>query len=625
MEILALGLAFIPAFKEKNPLPQHVVQYEEWANKIDTAIHFCNRDNQNAKPPRGWLQKDLPSIWVPPSGSWRDDERAQDLVDNYLHVNKSSGVNSTPKEIKSAIKALKNNQFIHILKADKGRNAVIWLVEDYDKEAQRQLDDALNYKELSKGEYESELLTLSNRVILQAKRLYESKFLTKREFEALSVAVIKGAYIYFLAKTHKGPHPSTGTFHGRPIVATHSATIHLLDKFITRVTAPLLTRIPGSLRDTFDLLEKLPNQTPFPETAIITADVDALYPNIPWREGLNSSILFYRENLEWLKTYAANNNLLQPPDLASFAYAIELVLTNSYITFKNRRWFRQIRGTAMGMCISVYFANTYMYYVTKKYVDQSPSRIFTFLRYIDDIVIIFDNSISTDGNLNLFETATGQTKDSTFFQNITNDNISYTVEGPSYSQSFLDVLITIDNVNNLIITCPFKKPTASNSFLHAQSNHPLHTFRAVPLAQFQRLRRISSTTEIFKRTSADLIKDIFKCGYDRADIWKGYNRALNMSRHTVSDTRKRAVNKTETSVKLITRHNTASSLTISRKTIEQIHETARLHYVHLGIHGGHAINIERGHCLGRNSSSIVTNVGQNVGSFFTKSVKNPDT
>ena len=649
LEILALGLTFVPAFRQKNEAEIHAQQYEQWAAKIDTAIHFAGRVDNSTNPNKGWLNKDIPSTWLPPRGSWRDDQLVRELARDHLLIDNYRDTKTTPVEIQDAIQSLANNQYVHILKADKGRNAVIWLVNDYDAEAERQLNDIVNYKELSKNDFDIELAILFGKITRQAAHLYESKFLTKKEFEAMTLNTTpSGAYIYFLAKTHKKPGPSTGTFVGRPIVATHSATIHLLDKYITRVTAPLLARIPGSLKDTFDLLERLPHKLPFGQhTAIITADVDSLYPNIPWTEGLEASVNFYRDNLQWLRKHATDNGTLPPPDLASFAYAIDLVLTNSLFTFKNRRWFRQIRGTAMGMCISVYFANAYMYHVTKTYVDNTPPRVHTFLRYIDDIIIIFDNSPSTETNPNIFDTPTGKLNDSVFFKNISNDNIGYSIEGPSLSQSFLDVSISLDTVSNSITTGPYKKPTNSNTFLHAKSNHPRHTFRAVPIAQFQRLRRISSTTHLFKTAAIDLMKNLFQCGYAKRDIWNGYNEALNQSRHKSApnppqqstnstnsiQTKKTNAktnakrNATSLAFKFITTHNTAAGAVHSRAALNKIHETARRHYFHLASgddNNGHPINLERAQCLAKNNSVLINNVTQNVGSYFTKNVKNPE-
>ena len=622
-EILALGLAFIPSFSDKNDSIQKTIDIETWSRKLDTALYFSNQVNNESRPLKGWLNKDIPSDWLPPAGSWRDDSNVNNLINNCLITPSLNEPYVTPLPIRNAINSLRENKFIHILKADKGSNAVIWLVEDYDKEAQRQLDDVINYKELTRESYESELRLLSQRITTQAHRLYDLGFITKRERDLIGKAPPFGSYIYFLPKIHKKLQPDSQTFAGRPIVATHSAVIHLLDKFITRVTSPLLARIPGSLKDTYDFLNKLPKEAPFKNTALITADVDALYPNIPWKEGIDASIIFYKDNLTWLREYASENGLLPPPNVSSFAYAIELVLTSSYINFKNRRWFHQIRGTAMGMCISVYFANAYMYRVTKVYLDFLPPQIHTFLRFIDDVFIICDASPpDVNKNSNLLSSSTGLLKDSPFFTNISNESIHYTTEGPSLQQSFLDVLVSVVNIDNRIETAPYKKPSSSNTYLHATSNHPGHTFRSIPFAQFQRLRRISSSTQAFKNSSTTLIYDLIKCGYKKRDIWTGYNRVLNESRYSIAPSKLRH-NSISSSFKLITRHNLASSTTISHTTLSQIHEAARLHYVHQNYTAQNNTIANRAHCLGRSSSSIVTNVGRNVGSYFTKTFKNP--
>ena len=636
IEILALGLTFVPAVRQANESANFQQQFDNWATKIDAALHFAGRVDNSTPPRKGWLSRDIPSTWLPPAGSWKNDPQIQNLKNNHLLVEKETREERvTPYEIQEAIRSLSQNEFVHILKADKGRNAVIWLARDYDKEAERQLNDNQNYKELSKLEFENELITLSKRITYQARQMYQSNFITKREYEAMTsknndtTSALSGAYIYFLAKTHKKPEPSTGTFVGRPIVATHSATVHLIDKLITRVTAPLLARIPGSLKDTFDLLERLPATCPFDQnTAIITADVDSLYPNIPWKEGLEASVSFYKENLDWLRQHAADNGMLPPLSLSSFAYAIDLVLTNSLFTFKNRRWFRQIRGTAMGMCISVYFANTYMYRVTNSYINNLPPRVHTFLRFIDDIIIVFDNTPSTKDNPNIFETPTGKMNDSIFFKNISNENIGYSIEGPSLSQPFLDVLISINTDNNSITTSPYKKPTSSNTFLHAKSNHPQHTFRAIPIAQFQRLRRISSSTTLFKSAAIELIRNLHQCGYTKKDIWIGYDKALNTSRHSIPNRSKEKQKRktTGSAFKWISTHNSASRTTLSRDALDRIHETARQHYFHLSKEPGHnSINTDRANCLARNNSIVINDVSKNTGSYFTKNVKNPTT
>ena len=48
--------------------------------------------------------------------------------------------------------------------------------------------------------------------------------------------------------------------------------------------------------------------------------------------------------------------------------------------------FRQLTGTAMGICISVFFANTYMYELTRHLVHSPPPQIlFAHLLKTEDI------------------------------------------------------------------------------------------------------------------------------------------------------------------------------------------------------------------------------------------------
>lgn len=121
---------------------------------------------------------------------------------------------------------------------------------------------------------------------------------------------------------------------------------------------------------------------------ITTANVIGLYPNIPWEARISAAVSFNEQILDWLRNYAFINGLKTPPDADTFKNILELILFKSYISFKNMSFYKQVQGTAIGMCISVYFANTYMYKITKELVHRPPRGITSFLRHIDDLFII---------------------------------------------------------------------------------------------------------------------------------------------------------------------------------------------------------------------------------------------
>lgn len=214
-----------------------------------------------------------------------------------------------------------------------------------------------------------------------------------------------------------------------------------------------------------------------------------------------SSTKFYSLHLRTIRDLAKNINKLPPPSGALFGNILETVLTNSIIIFKNRKYYQQIKGTAMGMCISVYFANTYIYFLTKAHISEPPSWIKAFYRYIDDLIIIAQP---------YSEAATDK-----FFADISNENIRYNICPPQKDQPFLDITIGINPNTNLFTTSPYWKPTASGSYLHPASNHPEHIIQAIPYAQYLRLRRLSSSNKIFRKAARRLTQDLTRAGYDK--------------------------------------------------------------------------------------------------------------
>jgi len=140
-----------------------------------------------------------------------------------------------------------------------------------------------------------------------------------------------------------------------------------------------------------------------------------------------------------------------------FGRLLEVVTSNSLIHFKNRFFVRQLKGTAMGICISVYFANCYMWNVTMQIRENPPPGTVTFLRFIDDIPVI-----QADGNRATVEQ---------IFESISDEHTKYTIDPPSREANFLDTTIFF-GPECVLETKPYSKPTSTVAFLHYTSNHP---------------------------------------------------------------------------------------------------------------------------------------------------------
>jgi hypothetical protein len=111
------------------------------------------------------------------------------------------------EQILKEAKKLSLQTDIHVIKADKGRNTVIWSVEDDDREANRQLSDTSTYKELFQDEFTSKLQSIKQMVCSIYENLLALRLITPTEDEAICNLPPTGSLIYFLPKIYKKLNP----------------------------------------------------------------------------------------------------------------------------------------------------------------------------------------------------------------------------------------------------------------------------------------------------------------------------------------------------------------------------------------------------------------------------------
>jgi len=593
IELLCLGLNFIPS-REDEPISQQPIC--RLITSINQAIFFSQQKKQDYT--RGWLHHYTTSEWSPPPQSWLQDE----TIIKLLTTLPTAGIKSSsiPHKLNQELLNLQKRQDIHILKSDKGRNTVLWRIEDYDREGIRQLGDKGTYHELSKLEFDTKLLSIQKQCHELSENLLSLKLISSTEDNCIRQRPPTGSAIYFLPKIHKDEQKSSKTFPGRPIVATYSSVTYLLDKYITEITSHLLPLIPGSLIDTQDFLKKLPKGPLPPTSTLLTADVTSLYPNIPWEEGIHASTEFYHNNLDFLKQTAALHHLRPPPHASLFKQILTLILTNSMIHFKDKRFFHQIKGTAMGCCISVYFANSYMYFITRNLILSPPSWLICFLRFIDDLFFItteYDESIFTST-----------------ISTISNSNIRYEFSKPDRTQNFLDTTTTITK-KNIITTEPYSKETASGSYLHPSSMHPSHTVKATPYSQILRIRRISSNKYLFRKHFRKLRTDFTNMGYPIDLIDHYFKKVFSKSDSELASKKDRTA--ISNSFKFITNFNSSRDWNLVQKILNNLHKTIIQHYRNNGPYQNKQLPI----FLKSKPIRIIHSNGPNLSSHFTKNLK----
>jgi peptide-methionine (R)-S-oxide reductase len=453
---------------------------------------------------------------------------------------------------RKAWKDLLETNSIYTLKADKGGKTVTWSKENYLKEATRQLSDNNIYKELSRVEMESELETLTKDRNSIARILRRNRYITIKDFSNITKRGAKASAIYFLPKIHKEIRPDTNTFAGRPILAAMNSTTRDIDLFLAYLTEPLLPLIPGSLQDTTALIKDLEALGTLPDgCSLFSADVVSLYPSIPWDEGIKSATRFYASHFHILLREALYNNRLKPPNPRLFREMLTLVVKRNILHLQNKQWFHQLSGTAMGCSISVYFANTYMYYRTAHLLQNPPQNLIYLGRYIDDLIGIWK------GDKQLIIPA---------FNGVTDDSLKLTFVISDEPLEALDLTISINNQNKLEFKL-FRKPTDGHQYVHFSSMHPPALLKSIPYSQLLRIRRNTTHTKDFDYEAAALLQRLNKRGYSTNQLLAAFRKAMYKKRKVLLNPIKHT--KTESRLTFITKYTSGKENT-TRKALKNL-------------------------------------------------------
>ncbi|XP_073431355.1 uncharacterized protein [Dendrobates tinctorius] len=382
--------------------------------------------------------------------------------------------------------------------ADKGGNIVIWPNKMYEAQTNKLLSNIQEYQLLTFNpvhKFKIELIDILTEAV-------ENNIVPKKLLDIHLKINPRLATLYLIPKIHKNPFDPPG----RPIVAANEGICETICNVIEFFLKPLVTQLPSYIKDTTAALGHLENMQITEGMILVTADVEALYSSIRHHDGLR----------------AVNKHLLHSnldKDLADFVLKLlEYVLTHNAFMF-NGKIYLQKQGTAMGASCAPSYANLFMGAWERTIFQEEEirgvERIHNWIRFIDDIMFIWDGPIDELMSL--------------MCQLNNNDqNIKLTYK---YGRTidFLDLSITV-LPNGQLSTTVFRKPTETNSLLHAASAHPKTTINGIPIGQFLRIKRICSEESLFEEQSTILKKRFQDRGYGRRAIQKGYIRAKNTPR-----------------------------------------------------------------------------------------------
>jgi peptide-methionine (R)-S-oxide reductase len=296
---------------------------------------------------------------------------------------------------------------------------------------------------------------------------------------------------------------------GRPIVSANNSPTERISEFADFFLKPLVLNTKSYVRDTTDFINKIESIDTLPnECYLCTVDVTSLYTNIPNEEGISACKIIL-DNYRQGPCIPSNDNII---------LVLRHVLNMNNFNF-NGKHYLQVGGTAMGTRVAPSFANIFMADFEERYVYTYPTQPKIWLRYIDDIFMIWDHDKdSLDSFLN--------------YLNECHHRIKFTSEISDSFVNFLDTSVHIDN-NRKLYTDLYCKPTDAHNYLLYSSAHPKHLLRSLPYSQLLRIRRICSHISDFDKNAITIGQHFIRRHYPEDLISESIIRARRMDRRSL--------------------------------------------------------------------------------------------
>lgn len=354
----------------------------------------------------------------------------------HKYSNKKQLINQHTKKTQQVIQNLRNNQNIHIIKADKGNSTVIMNRSDYNTKMKKLLDDG-PYKKIKYNPtkiYRKRVQDFCSQLLQQGK-------LEDNQCKSLSSNNDRTPIIYGAPKIHKNDIPL------RPIVSSYSSPTQKLSKFIHGILKPLVGNTPYSIKNSYEMINHLKNLSIPEDEIMISFDVTSLFTNVPITETLK-----YTRELLQKDNHLHQRTMLSVDDIIE---GMEICLRCTYFKFRNQTY-EQMDGVAMGCPLSTIGADIFMEKLEDAIIHNNPM-VNSYKRYVDDS---FCNAKSSDITLIQAEL------------NSFHPQIQFTCETEKEGKlPFLDILISRDENKSLSFSV-YRKNTHTDKYLNWNSVHP---------------------------------------------------------------------------------------------------------------------------------------------------------
>ena len=403
-EVLALGLDFaLP--KGKIDYVSHFYSFEKlWLKIRKWSRRQLNQDND--------LQRRISSIAHESFYTFQGNKHRIPLL---------------PDHLMEALRDLRKDPNIKIIRPDKGKGVVILNTDDYTSKLNTILGNDKKFKKLNTTPLK-ETQRLEDKLIRFISSLVKKNLLTQEQYDQIRPSGSNPAILYGLPKVHKDQVPL------RPIMSSLNTFNRKLSKFLIQFLIPLTTNI-YTVPSTYEFCSEIKSFSYHNPPIMASFDVESLFTNIPVKETINIII----------NELFTDSNQYNGFSRTQFRKLLNLACTENIFIFDNNLY-QQIDGVAMGGSLGPIMANIFMCYMEKKWLDQCPSHFKPILyrRYVDDCFLLFTNR----DHIEAFKV----------YLNSKHPNIKFTTEIESNSKlPFIGV--TVAHQDHGFSTSVYRKPT----------------------------------------------------------------------------------------------------------------------------------------------------------------------